>query len=127
MDQKINHSKPHSWSLSINFRFCGRKSQSQQKLAKRITHFTIQFCSKKRHSFYKPQLTQHYKKQTPTTLRKTVLALQSSSKYVSSWCQKKNLHYSISRHPNTIFQNQLERKCLYIPVNAHKKIFVSET
>ena len=30
----------------FNFRFCSRKSQSQQKLAKNITHFTIQFRSK---------------------------------------------------------------------------------
>ena len=30
----------------FNFRFSSRKSQSQQKLAKKITHFTIQFCSK---------------------------------------------------------------------------------
>ena len=28
------------------FRFSSRKSQSQQKLAKKTTHFTIQFCSK---------------------------------------------------------------------------------
>ena len=30
----------------LNFRFSSRKSQSQQKLAKKITHFTIQFRSK---------------------------------------------------------------------------------
>ena len=30
----------------FNFRFSSRKSQSQQKLAKKITHFTIEFCSK---------------------------------------------------------------------------------
>ena len=29
----------------LNFRFSSRKSQSQQKLAKKITHFTIQFHS----------------------------------------------------------------------------------
>ena len=44
--QKINNLKPHIWSLSIDFRFSGRKSQSHHKLAKKITHFTIQFCSK---------------------------------------------------------------------------------
>ena len=33
-------------SLFFNFRFSSRKSQSQQKLAKKITHFTIAFCSK---------------------------------------------------------------------------------
>ena len=34
------------WSLSINFRFSARKSQSQQKLEKENTHFIIQTLSK---------------------------------------------------------------------------------
>ena len=33
-------------SFYFNFRFSSRKFQSWQKLAKKITHFTIQFCSK---------------------------------------------------------------------------------
>ena len=33
-------------SLSTNFWFSGRKYQSQQKIAKKITHFKVQFCSK---------------------------------------------------------------------------------
>ena len=33
-------------SLLFSFRFSTRKSESQQKLAKQITHFTLQFCSK---------------------------------------------------------------------------------
>ena len=39
MNQKINHSKHHIWSLSFTFRFSARKSQSQQNLSKKITHF----------------------------------------------------------------------------------------
>ena len=35
-----------SYQEFINFRFSVRKSQSQQKLAKKVTHFTIQFQSK---------------------------------------------------------------------------------
>ena len=46
LDHKTNNSKPHIWSLSIKFRFFGRKSQSQQKLVKKIIHFTMQFRSK---------------------------------------------------------------------------------
>ena len=49
LEQKINDSKPHIWILSFNFRFSSTKSQNQQKLAKKITHFTnftIRFCSK---------------------------------------------------------------------------------
>ena len=46
MNQKINHSKHDIWSLSFTFRFSARKSQSQQNLSKKITHFTIQFFPK---------------------------------------------------------------------------------
>ena len=46
MNQKINHSKHHIWSLSFTFRFSARKSQSQQNLSKKITHFTIHFFPK---------------------------------------------------------------------------------
>ena len=45
----------------FNFRFSSRRSQSQQKLAKKIAHFTIKLCSKKLQSFYKGQLTWHWK------------------------------------------------------------------
>ena len=41
-----NNSKPHIWSLSLNFNFFSRKSESQQKLAKKIIHFRIKFPSK---------------------------------------------------------------------------------
>ena len=70
-----------------NFRFFGRKSQSQQKLVKKFTYFTINF--KRRHSFYESQLTQHHKKYAPATW----------------WSQKKRLHCIISRHPRTGFTN----------------------
>ena len=46
LDQNINDSKTPIWSLFFNFRFSSRKSQSQQKLAKNITRFTIKFRSK---------------------------------------------------------------------------------
>ena len=39
-------SSRHFQSFFLNFRFPSRKSHSQQILAKKITHFTIQFCSK---------------------------------------------------------------------------------
>ena len=45
MDQKINDLKPDIRSLSLNFRFSSRNSQSQQKLVKKINHFTIHFHS----------------------------------------------------------------------------------
>ena len=42
LDQKINDSKLRILNLSFNVHFSSRKSQSQQTLAKRIAHFTIQ-------------------------------------------------------------------------------------
>ena len=38
----------------FNFRFSSRQSQSQQNLAKKITHFTIQFYSKHLTHFANP-------------------------------------------------------------------------
>ena len=49
------------WTSSefFYFRFSSRKSQSQQKLAKKMIYFTILLSSKEPHSFYKPQLAGH--------------------------------------------------------------------
>ena len=116
------------WSFFINFRFSGRKSQSQQKLTIQFTiHFYNTVSPKKLHSFYESQLTQHFKKYTPVTQPKTELTVEISSKHVSGWCQKKHLHCTVFTRPRTTFSKHLESKCLYIPVNIRKKIFVSET
>ena len=84
----------------FNFRFFSRKSQSQQKLAKKITHFTIQFHSKNLTRFMylnsrdieNNTLTQHSQK--PFWLYKC------SIKHVSVWCQRKlfALHYFLTSH-----------------------------
>ena len=78
------------------------------------------------HSFYEPQLTQYCKKYSPATQPKTLL-YKFSCKHASGWCQKKYLHCTISRRPETAFSKGLENKCLYIPVNFRKKISVPET
>ena len=95
--------------IAINFRFSGRKSQSQQQLVEKTTHFTIQSRSKKPHSFYKPQRTEHYKKSTLATKSKTCFWLVS---------EKKHLYCIISRRPRTALWKQLESKCQYIPINV---------
>ena len=46
-------SSEHHQSFFFNFRFSSRKSKSQQKLAKKIIHFTIQFLSKNLTHFMK--------------------------------------------------------------------------
>ena len=43
---KFIHTFQWASEFFFNFRFFSRKSQSQQKLAKNIIHFTIQVCSK---------------------------------------------------------------------------------
>ena len=58
-------------SLPINFRFSGTKSQSQQKLAKRITHFPIQFRSINLIHFV--NLNSLNKKHTPATQPKNLI------------------------------------------------------
>ena len=53
-----------------------------------------------------------------------------SSKLVSAWCQKKNLHCTISWHPTTAFLKHFESKCilaLYISVYLPGEIFVPKT
>ena len=60
----------------LNFRFSSRKSQSPQKLAKKITYFTTQFHPKNLTLFDEPQLTLHWKQYAPATLPKTFLGLE---------------------------------------------------
>ena len=64
--------------LSTNFRFSGRKSQSQQKLPKKVPHFTKQFCSKN---------LAHFSNLNSLSIVKNILLLQNQ-KHVSSWRQK---------------------------------------
>ena len=82
LNKKITDSKPHIWSLSFNFRFSSRKSQNQQKLTKKMTHFRTQFHSKNL-TYYEPQPTQHGKKYTLATQPKTDSLYKFSRKHVS--------------------------------------------
>ena len=69
MEQKINHSKPHYWSyLSVSDLLVTRSQQGHS--------FYNTAWPKKPHSFFEPQLTQHYKKYTSSTQPKSVLTLQ---------------------------------------------------
>ena len=92
LDQKINGTKPHIWSSSINFRFSGIKPTK---------------TSKKDHSFYNTvtlkNLT-HFTNLNSLNMIKNILLRYSqkryslykfSSKHDSGWCQKKTflLHH----------------------------------
>ena len=105
----------------FNFRFSSTKSQSRQKLAKKITYYATQFCSKNLTRFTdlnsldieNNMLLQHNHK--PFSLYKFF------SRHISVWCQKKHLHCTIYRRPKTVFLKHFECKCLYISVYPRKK------
>ena len=115
------------WTLSeffLFFWFSSRKPQSQQKLTKKITHFTILFRSK--------NLT-HFKNLNSLDIENNILSQRSqkpfsldkfSSQQFSVWFQKKYLHCIISWRPKTAFLKYLQSKCLYNSVHPCKKIFV---
>ena len=96
-------------------RFSSKKSQSQQKLEKNLTHFT-NFNSL---DIENNMLSKHSQK--PFSLYKL------SNKHVSVWCQKKHLHCAISWRPRTAFLKHYESKCLCISAYLPKKVFVPKT
>ena len=139
MNQNINDTKSRAWILIsgillysfkcssghqsfFNIRFSSRKSQSQQNLAKKITHFTIQFRSKTSLIL-----------RTSTHLTLKIIYSRNTAKFnlfhQTCFClgSEKNLHCTISWRPRTPFLKHFERKCLYISVYLRKKFFVPET
>ena len=109
--------------LSINKFQIFWQSLKAEKTSNKDHSFYDTVSLKKHHSFGEPQLTQHYKKYFPATQTKALLTLQIFQQ-VSGCCPKKHFPYTISRCPNTAFSKHLERKCLCIPVNLHKNIFI---
>ena len=87
-------------SFIFNFRFFSRKSQSQQKQPKRITHFIIQFRLKNLTHFMNLNLLDIENNMLPQYSQKLFwLYYKFSSKHVSVWSQKKRLHSTISWRP----------------------------
>ena len=83
------------------FRFSSRKSQSQQKLAKKTTHFTIQFCSKNLTHFTNHNSLDIENNMLPQHSQKPFWLCKFSSKVVSVWCQKKTFalhHFSTPKN-----------------------------
>ena len=125
LHQKINNSKSHIQSLSFSFRFSSRKSQSQHKLPKKITHFPIQFDSKNINSNLNSLnslakwlsfclRTMQLQVRVPL---QSLMLLQHCQKLYSFYkCFSKYLHCTISRRPRTAFSKYLKGKCLYILV-----------
>ena len=98
------------------------KSQGQQKLAKKITNFTIHFRSKHLTHFMNlnsldienNMLPQHSQKLTLQIFQQTCFTV---------WCQKKHLRCTTSWRPRIVFLKHIESRCLYISAYLRKKIF----
>ena len=96
-------SSGHHQSFFLIFRLSSRKSQSQQKLAKKITHFTIQFRSKNLTHFTNLNSLDIENNMLPQHSQKPFWLYKFSSKHVSVWCQKKHLGCTISWRQRTAF------------------------
>ena len=110
----------------FDFRFSSRKSQSQQKLTKKITHFIIQFFT------HKTSLV--FRASTHLTLKiistcNTAKKLSDFIHFSACFCLLSEktfaLHHFLT--PRAAFLKHFESKCLNILIYLIKKIFVSET
>ena len=116
----------------FNFRFSSRKSQSQQKLAKKITHFTIQFCSK--NLIYLMNLNLNLNGNENNMLPqhsrnplhfKNFPANMFLFGVTKTNCRNGALPY-LGAQELRQFLKHFEGKCLYISIYLHKKIFVTQ-
>ena len=141
MDQNINDSKSHVWNsffkilfraynffifvqwtseFFVNFRFSSRNSQSQQKLAKKVTHFIKQFCSKSlTHftNFNSPHIENNI---LPQHSPKPLWLYKFSSQNAFGWCQKKHLRCTIFLCTINAFLKHFESKCLLLYISVRK-------
>ena len=90
------------WTLSeflFDFRFSGRKSQSQQKLSINITYFAMQFRSKNLIHFMSLNSLEIENNMLPQHSQIPFwLYYKFFSKHISIWCQKKTfaLHHFVT-------------------------------
>ena len=92
------------------FRFSSRKSQNQQKLGKKITHFTIRCPSKSLTHFRNLNSLDIENNMPPQHCQKPFWLYKFSSKHVSFWCQKRHLSCTISWRQRTAFLKHFETK-----------------
>ena len=104
------------------FRFSSRKTQNQRKLAKTITHFTIQFCSKNLTHLTDLNSLNIVKIILCNTGKNITHLISSPANMFLVCVGKKYLHCIIFKRPKTRFLKHLEIKWLYIPVNFCEKI-----
>ena len=103
------------WTSSEFFLFqiFSRKSQGQQRLAKKITHFTIQFCSKNLTHFTNLNSLHIENNMLPKKCQKSFSLHKFPSKHVWSWPSK------VTCFRNYGLQKAGLLKCLKRPVSKH--------
>ena len=91
--------------------FSRRKFSNQQKLSKRS--FILQYSFAQKTSSYEPQLTQHYKKYTPTRQPKTCFWLLSEKNICTAlFLDAQELYYRITCIFLQIFVQNLLFQCI---------------
>ena len=114
------------WLLSeclFYSKFSSKESRSQERLAKKITHFTIQFRSK---TSLLLRASTHFTLNIKCS-RNTAKNLSHFTNFPANmflFDARCHLHCTISWRPSTTaFLMHFESKCLYISVYLSKKIF----
>ena len=125
---KTIYSKLNEWLkisyFEFSFRFSSRKSQNQQKLAKKINYLKIQFRSKNL-TYFMNFNSLKIVKIIPLQHSQKPYSLNFSSKNKKQQ-QLKKTHCTLSRRPRTAFSKHLESKRLDIS-DLCKKFYVPET
>ena len=127
---KTIYSKLNEWLkisyFEFSFKFSSRKSQNQQKLAKKINYLKIQFRSKNL-TYFMNFNSLKIVKIIPLQHSQKPYSLNFSSKNKNKKQQQlKKTHCTLSRRPRTAFSKHLESKRLDIS-DLCKKFYVPET
>ena len=127
---KTIYSKLNEWLkisyFEFSFKFSSRKSQNQQKLAKKINYLKIQFRSKNL-TYFMNFNSLKIVKIIPLQHSQKPYSLNFSSKNKNKKQQQlKKTHCTLSRRPRTAFSKHLESKRLDIS-DLCKKFSVPET
>ena len=115
----------HGWPPTKNFKYKLTKiplnSCKKEDLDLKINNQNLIFSLKNPHSFYETQVT------IKTYLIIKYILPQHSQNTFLVGGRKKHLHCTISTRPRTAFLEDLDSKCLYIPVNLRSKILFPKT
>ena len=98
--------------------FVAENLKANKNQQKKITHFIIQFCSRKLTYFTNLNSFETENNMPPKHSQKTSPVYKFRSKNFSVWC---HLHCTISWHSRTPFLKPFKSKCLYISVYLSKK------